>query len=263
VKEFEREIERIKMETARSDERRLQMEKALQESEDEIICLKANVELSLGRAESMKRENTRIAMQLEEQSIASEKYRDGLMKELRDLKTRNHELERSLIDSESEKNTLVKRQEDDHESFLRQLKQIEAEQALMAENQNSELQKELRVACEEVRALKVGHAKSVRSLSDRVAELERTNEDLRGQIASANNTNHSAAQEHDVASLKSSIETLIEDKLELERKLNHEIQKSMERRNEAKERRRRFKGKLVGMAETLKDDLVQLSYQRE
>lgn len=248
VKEFEMEIERIKVETAKSDERRLQMEKALQESEDEIICLKANVELALGRAESMERENTRIAMQLEEQSISNEKYRDDLMKEMCDLKTQHRELVSSLMKSESEKRTLMNRQEDEHESFLRELRQLEAEQMLMAEKKNDALQEELKSVRDEVQALRLGNAECVIRLSDRVAELERTNEDLRGQLVSAEKRNY-AAQENDVASLKSTIEALTEDKLDLERRLNDEIQKSMERRNEAKERRRKFKGKL----EILKD----------
>jgi hypothetical protein len=248
VKEFEMEIERIKVETAKSDERRLQMEKALQESEDEIICLKAKVELAVGRAESMERENTRIAMQLEEQSISNEKYRDDLMKEMCDLKTQHRELVSSLMKSESEKRTLMNRQEDEHESFLRELRQLEAEQMLMAEKKNDALQEELKSVRDEVQALRLGNAECVIRLSDRVAELERTNEDLRGQLVSAEKRNY-AAQENDVASLKSTIEALTEDKLDLERRLNDEIQKSMERRNEAKERRRKFKGKL----EILKD----------
>lgn len=248
VKEFEMEIERIKVETAKSDERRLQMEKALQETEDEIICLKAKVELAVGRAESMERENTRIAMQLEEQSISNEKYRDDLMKEMCDLKTQHRELVSSLMKSESEKRTLMNRQEDEHESFLRELRQLEAEQMLMAEKKNDALQEELKSVRDEVQALRLGNAECVIRLSDRVAELERTNEDLRGQLVSAEKRNY-AAQENDVASLKSTIEALTEDKLDLERRLNDEIQKSMERRNEAKERRRKFKGKL----EILKD----------
>jgi len=70
--------------------------------------------------------------------------------------------------------------------------------------------------------------------SNRFAELERTNEDLRGQLASANESNNSAQDK--VASLISAIEALTREKLQLELKLTREIQKSTKRRHEAKER---------------------------
>jgi len=136
VEEFEREIERIKMETAKSEESRLRMEKALLENADEIVCLKANIELSIGRAASMERENKRIMMQLEELNLSSEKDRDGLLKEICDLKARNHELERTLIECESEKKMMMKHQEVDRGSFAQELKQMKAEQKMMAEKAN-------------------------------------------------------------------------------------------------------------------------------
>ncbi|KAL3804955.1 hypothetical protein ACHAW5_006217, partial [Stephanodiscus triporus] len=136
VEEFEREIERIKMETAKSEESRLRMEKALLENADEIVCLKANIELSIGRAESMERENKRIMMQLEELNLSSEKDRDGLLKEICDLKARNHELERTLIECESEKKMMMKHQEVDRGSFAQEPKQMKAEQTLMEEEAN-------------------------------------------------------------------------------------------------------------------------------
>ena len=54
VKEFEMEIERIKNETAKSEASRLQME-------DEIVCLKANLELAIGKAIRVERENKELA----------------------------------------------------------------------------------------------------------------------------------------------------------------------------------------------------------
>ena len=101
VEEFEREIERIKMETAKSEESRLRTEKALLETGDEIVCLKANIELALGRATSMERENKGIMTQLVDLTISNQKDRDGLLREICDLKTRNHELESTLIERES------------------------------------------------------------------------------------------------------------------------------------------------------------------
>jgi hypothetical protein len=251
VEEFEREIERIKMESAKSEESRLRMEKALLENADEIVCLKANIELSTGRAASMERENKRIMMQLEELNLNSEKDRDGLLKEICDLKARNHELEKTLIECASEKKMMMKHQEVDRGSFAQELKQMKVEQTLMAEKANIKFQEELKAVRDEVHALMLSNTDSTTEQSNRFAELERTNEDLRGQLASANESNNSAQDK--VASLISAIEALTREKLQLELKLTREIQKSTKRRDEAKERRQKFKGKLAGMAETLKD----------
>ena len=251
VEEFEREIERIKMETSKSEESRLRTEKALLEKGDEIVCLRANIEVALGRAASMERENRGIMTQLEDLTISNQRDMDGLLREMRDLKARNHELERALIERESENNILAKRREDERGSFLETLKRMEAEQALLAEEENRRIRDELKAASDEVRTLRLRDAESANKLSDRVAELERANGDLMVQLASAANIHGPAQDKFD--SLASTIEALTKEKLQLESRLTSEIQKSMKRRDEAKERRQKFKGKLAGMAETLKD----------
>lgn len=251
VEEFEREIERIKMETAKSEESRLRTEKALLETGDEIVCLKANIELALGRATSMERENKGIMTQLVDLTISNQKDRDGLLREICDLKTRNHELESTLIERESENEILVKRQEDERGSFFQTIKRMEAEQTSMAEEENRRIRDELKAAYDEVQTLRLRDTEITNKLSDRVTELERANDDLRGQLASAANIDGSAQDKVD--SLASTIETLTKEKFQLESRLTKEIQKSTKRRDEAKERRQKFKGKLAGMAETLKD----------
>jgi len=251
VEEFEREIERIKMETAKSEESRLRTEMALLETGDEIVCLKANIELALGRAASMERENKVIVTQLADLTISNQKDMDGLLREICDLKARNHELESTLIERESEDEILVKCQEDERASFFQTIKRMEAEQTSMAEEENRRIRDELKAAYDEVQTLRLRDTEITNKLSDRVAELERANDDLRGQLASAANIDGSAQDKVD--SLASTIETLTKEKFQLESRLTKEIQKSTKRRDEAKERRQKFKGKLAGMAETLKD----------
>ena len=251
VEEFEREIERIKMETAKSEESRLRTEMALLETGDEIVCLKANIELALGRAASMERENKVIVTQLADLTISNQKDMDGLLREICDLKARNHELESTLIERESENEILVKCQEDERGSFFQTIKRMEAEQTSMAEEENRRIRDELKAAYDEVQTLRLRDTEITNKLSDRVAELERANDDLRGQLASAANIDGSAQDKVD--SLASTIETLTKEKFQLEMRLTKEIQKSTKRRDEAKERRQKFKGKLAGMAETLKD----------
>ena len=58
------------------------------------------------------------------------------------------------------------------------------------------------------------------------------------------------------------MEALAEEKLHLEWKLAREAQKSEQRKEQAKERRQKFKGRLSDMTGSLKEDLVQLSYEK-
>jgi centromeric protein E len=245
VKEFEMEIERIKNETAKSEASRLQME-------DEIVCLKANLELAIGKATRVKRENNELATRLEELQASNENDRNNLLKEICMLKSRNHELETKLFDSESEKSILAKRQEDDCKSTIQKQKQIESLQFTMEEKEH------------ELQLLRNDNTKSISKLTDQISELERLNNDLREQLATAVNKSSSSCLEDSavtsltstisaVTSLTSTIDSLTREKLHLETRLAREIEKSTARRMEAKERRQKFKGKLAGMAETLKD----------
>ena len=235
VKEFEMEIERIKNETAKSEASRVRME-------DEIICLKANMELAIGKASRVERENKDFLMKLEELQVSNENDRNILLKEICILKSRNHDLETKVFHCESEKTILAQRQEDDCKSLIQKQKQIETLQFTMEEKEH------------ELQLLRNDNTNSISKLTDQVSELERLNKDLREQLATAvSKSNSSHSEDNAVPSLTSTIDTLTREKLHLESMLAREVEKSTARRMEAKERRQKFKGKLAGMAETLKD----------
>jgi len=74
---------------------------------------------------------------------------------------------------------------------------------------------------------------------------------------------HHHLSQHDIAAVMSNMAALSAEKLEVEQRLEKEILKAQKRKNEAKQRRQKFRCKLVGMTEVLKEDLVQLSGQKE
>ncbi len=112
MEEFDREVKWIKMETAESYEGRLQMERALLESEDKYVCMRANVKLALGRVASMERENRGIAMRLEDLTVGNKRDRDGLLGEIHNLRVRNQTLKTALIERKSEGEILARCRED-------------------------------------------------------------------------------------------------------------------------------------------------------
>jgi centromeric protein E len=235
VKEFEMEIERIKNETAKSEASRLRME-------DEIVCLNANMELAIGKATRVERENKELATRLEELQASNDNDRNNLLKEICMLKSRNHELETKLFDSESEKSILAQRQEDDCKSSIQKQKQIESLQFTMEEKEH------------ELQLLRNDNTMSISRLEDQVSELKRLNNDLKEQLTAVNENNNSCSEDSAAfTSLTSTIASLTREKLLLESRLAREVEKSAARQKEAKERRQKFKGKLAGMAETLKD----------
>mmetsp|Transcript_15139 Transcript_15139/g.32113 ORF Transcript_15139/g.32113 Transcript_15139/m.32113 type:complete len:171 (-) Transcript_15139:412-924(-) len=110
------------------------------------------------------------------------------------------------------------------------------------------------------------------NLLERLAELERINTDLKGQLAQKNAHNNSTANGGDdcpsnkdeiIATLRSEMETLKEEKSQVEQNLAKEIQKSKQRKEDAKKRRETFKARIEGMSETLIEDKVKRSYERE
>jgi len=110
------------------------------------------------------------------------------------------------------------------------------------------------------------------NLLERVAELERTNKDLKGQLAQKNADNNSTANGGDdyhsskdeiIATLRSEMETLKEEKSQSEWNLAKEMQKNKKRKDDGKKRRESFKARIEGMSETLMEDKVRRSYERE
>lgn len=229
------EIERIKNEAAKSEACCLQME-------DEIICLKANMELAIRKSTMVERENKELVTKLDELQVSNEIDKNILLKEICILKSRNHDLETKLFDSESKKSFLAQHQGDDRESSLQQQKQIKSLQLTLDEKKH------------ELQLSSGNNTKSISKLTNQVSELEQLNKVLRKQLSTAvSKSNSSHSEDNAVVSLTSTIDTLNREKLHLESRLTKEVEKSTARRMEAKERRRKFKGKLAGMADMLKD----------
>ena len=115
----------------------------------------------------------------------------------------------------------------------------------------------------ELQALRTSsNQESDHKLLERIAELERMNADLKGQLLITTDAdNHSSRDQ--IATLKSEMAALSEGKLQAEWKLAREMQKSKKRKDDAKERRQAFKGKLANMSETLTEDKIGRSYQME
>jgi septal ring factor EnvC (AmiA/AmiB activator) len=106
----------------------------------------------------------------------------------------------------------------------------------------------------ELQLLRNDNTMSISRLEDQVSELKRLNNDLKEQLTAVNENNNSCSEDSAAfTSLTSTIASLTREKLLLESRLAREVEKSAARQKEAKERRQKFKGKLAGMAETLKD----------
>ena len=133
------------------------------------------------------------------------------------------------------------------------LKRMEAKQSEMAE--------ELKKMTNEARSYKEKWEETKAALG-RDGELEYKNQVMEGVLnaVKADNKTHQDV----IAALESNMAKVSEEKLNLELQLAREVQKSTQRRSAAKERRNKLKGKLDGMKETLRDDMVkQLSYPVE
>ena len=271
MEEFERGIEHAKMETAKAEESRLQMEQSLRDAEDQIVCLRASRQLEKSKLSSLERQTSNYTIQVEELKSGHDKNAEKLLKELSDLKARNQELEANMAQCESEKNSLKEQQEQGHAAVDQKRKRMEEERAIMTENHIIELQNvkneakrykeskeemeamhkemkaELECNSQELQALTTrSNQESDGKLLGRVLELVQMNSVLTGQLVTASAENQSSRDE--IGTLKSEMAALSDEKLKVEWKLA---------------RRQKFKGRLSGMTESLKDDLVQLSYQKE
>ena len=169
VGEFEKEIECFKKERHHAEESRLAMEKALCAAEEQMVCLKANLELEKSRAVNLGKQNYNFMMQVEE------------------LTVRNEELE---LD---QSNNML--------SFQKQIVNTEKE---------TELQKT-------------------------IDELTSKNQRLETNLTS-----------------------LAIEKDQMEWRLSREVTKSQRRKDEAVERRNKFKNKLANMTDRLREDIVEL-----
>ena len=257
TEEFEREIERIQMEKLKSEECRLQMKQSLQESEEQIVHLRASVDRALSKILSMEMERNEYMLQVEELTNANETNMINIRKEMNALKETNHALEENLRMCQSETN---EQQSKEKELIVLELKRKEKEQKVMAERHKQELasvcleiQTGIQTKIEELRKVRASNTETISKLTERVAELEYANEDLTNQLLTMTTSTttsldgDAAAARHveEIASLKSTIESLTEEKLQLEWKLRREA----ERKAGSKERRQMLKARVASLKE--------------
>jgi chromosome segregation ATPase len=233
------------------------MQRSLQQAEDQIVKLRASVDSALSKILSTEMEKNEYLLQVEELQYANKTNTDDLRKEIHELKGHNHELEENLRKAQSGKS---EQQTKENERIVQELKRKEKEQKVMAERHKEELesvctkiQTGIQAKIEELRVVRANNTETIAKLINRVAELERTNEDLVSQLSAAttaSTTAHdvavaTASHEEEIASLKSTIETLSEEKLQLEWKLRREA----ERKAGAKERRQMLKARVASLKE--------------
>lgn len=257
TEEFEREIERIQMEKLKSEESRLQMKQSLQESEEQIVHLRASVDRALSKILSMEMERNEYMLQVEELTNANETNMINIRKEMNALKETNHALEENLRMCQSETN---EQQSKEKELIVLELKRKEKEQKVLAERHKQELasvcleiQTGIQTKIEELRKVRASNTETISKLTDRVAELEYANEDLTNQLLTMTTSTTTsidvaatvAIHVEEIAFLKSTIESLTEEKLQLEWKLRREA----ERKAGSKERRQMLKARVASLKE--------------
>lgn len=233
------------------------MQRSLQQAEDQIVKLRASVDSALSKILSTEMEKNEYLLQVEELQYANKTNTDDLRKEIHELKGHNHELEENLRKAQSGKS---EQQTKENERIVQELKRKEKEQKVMAERHKEELesvctkiQTGIQAKIEELRVVRANNTETIAKLTNRVAELERTNEDLVSQLSAATTASPTAldvaaapaSHEEEIASLKSTIETLSEEKLQLEWKLRREA----ERKAGAKERRQMLKARVASLKE--------------
>mmetsp|Transcript_18639 Transcript_18639/g.44859 ORF Transcript_18639/g.44859 Transcript_18639/m.44859 type:complete len:882 (+) Transcript_18639:153-2798(+) len=389
VREFDMEIERIKMETAKAEEGRRKMKQSLKEAEDQIICLGATIAIEKRKVASLEKQRNDSILQAEKLETDHDKTIKNLLSEITELKARSEELETSMAQSEDKKegltvtfdhelklleerhasdmaglkaqnhelesriiqyqtenrqchqerkiseegladdvaelkarnqeleanialcetkrNRLREQQEKDRDlfdqermrleegrAFMDKMHKMELEQMQSEARKHKESKEEIEVLYKEMQTELESNSKELQTLRDsikendgklliRIGELERMNSDLTNQLANpqlgqagaitppkSNAKTHStkgnegdkSSQDEVITTLKSQVEALAEEKLHLEWKLAREAKKSKQRKDQAKERRQKFKGRLSDMTGSLKEDLVQLSYEK-
>jgi len=110
VGEFEKEIERFKAETANAEESKRKLAVSLQEAEEQIVCLMANMEIEKSRSITLEKQNYEYMMQVEELTLRNEELKEmkkqdsaessesneKLLKTINDLTVQNEELQKKM-----------------------------------------------------------------------------------------------------------------------------------------------------------------------
>jgi centromeric protein E len=114
VGEFEKEIDRLKTETANAEKGQQQLAVSLQESAEQIVCLMATIEIEKSKVASLEKQNYEFMMQVEELTLLNEELKateqkqspcgdKDLLKSVEALKSHNEDLEMRVSELVEEK----------------------------------------------------------------------------------------------------------------------------------------------------------------
>jgi len=166
VAEFEKEMERIKLETAQAEDRRMQMEKSFHKAQDEIKMLK---------------------LQLQREREAAEKEKEDTLWELMSITRRNKDLEENMqttlraTELNKQAMELVRRQakelEKENQEFETRLKELTRRNKQL-EQTNLDLKQNMEVTSNATLLNK----QSMEILTKQVKDLERENESYRVKV---------------------------------------------------------------------------------
>jgi len=166
VAEFEKEMERIKLETVQAEERRVQMEKSLHEAQDEIKSLK---------------------LQLQRERKAAEKEKEDIMWELMSTTRRSKELEDNMqttlraTELNKQAMELVRRQakelEKENQEFETKVKELFRRNRQLEES-NRDLKQNMQVTT----TATVLNKQGMEVLTKQVKDLQKENDTYRVQV---------------------------------------------------------------------------------
>ncbi|KAL7430618.1 hypothetical protein ACHAXM_002280 [Skeletonema potamos] len=166
VAEFEKEMERIKLETAQAEDRRMQMEKSFHKAQDEIKMLK---------------------LQLQREREAAEKEKEDTLWELMSITRRNKDLEENMqttlraTELNKQAMELVRRQakelEKENQEFETRLKELTRRNKQL-EQTNLDLKQNMEVTS----TATLLNKQSMEILTKQVKDLERENESYRVKV---------------------------------------------------------------------------------
>eukprot|EP00956_Cyclotella_meneghiniana_P029634 scaffold72421_cov113-Cyclotella_meneghiniana.AAC.1 len=107
VGEFEKEIERLRTETANAEKGQQKLAVSLQESSEQIVCLMASIEIEKSKSANLEKQNYDFMMQVEELTLINEELKaikqnefpgnsTSLLKTVEELKAHNEHLEKRV-----------------------------------------------------------------------------------------------------------------------------------------------------------------------
>lgn len=117
VGHFEKEIERLKTETANAEKGQQKLAFSLQESTEQVLCLMASIEIEKNKVSNLEKQNYEFMMQVEELTLLNEELKaaettksicaeNTLLKTMEDLKAQNEYLQKKIEQLVEEKSQL-------------------------------------------------------------------------------------------------------------------------------------------------------------